>query len=53
MVPVQNGGSGPLTIVHGERIAQVVLARYEVLAIATGVVVATTSRQGGFGSTGS
>lgn len=53
MVPVRNGGSGPLTIAHGERIAQMVLGRYEVLAIETGVVAATTSRQGGFGSTGS
>jgi dUTP pyrophosphatase len=53
MVPVRNGGSGPLTIAHGERIAQMVLARFEVLAMETGVVAATTSRQGGFGSTGS
>ena len=53
MVPVRNGGSGPLAIAHGERIAQMVLARYEVLPMETGVVAATTSRQGGFGSTGS
>jgi dUTP pyrophosphatase len=53
MVPVRNGGSGPLTIAHGERIAQMVLARFEVLAMVSGVVAATTSRQGGFGSTGS
>jgi dUTP pyrophosphatase len=53
MVPVRNGGSGTLTIAHGERIAQMVLARYEVLAMVGGVVAATTSRQGGFGSTGS
>jgi dUTP pyrophosphatase len=52
MVPVRNGGSGSLTIEHGERIAQMVLARYEVLAIEHGVVAVTTSRQGGFGSTG-
>ena len=52
MVPVRNGGGGPLTIVHGERIAQMVLARYEALAMERGVVAATTSRQGGFGSTG-
>ena len=52
MVPVRNGGAGPLTIDHGERIAQVVLARYEILPFSEGVVAATTSRAGGFGSTG-
>ena len=52
MVPVRNGGVGPLVIEHGERIAQVVLARYEVLPFVTGSVSATTSRAGGFGSTG-
>jgi dUTP pyrophosphatase len=41
-----------LTIQHGERIAQMVLARYEVLPIEHGAVTATTSRTGGFGSTG-
>jgi dUTPase len=49
---VRNGGSGLLTIEHGERIAQMVLARYEVLSMESGSVAATTSRQGGFGSTG-
>ena len=52
MVPVRNGGVGPLVIEHGERIAQVVLARYEVIPFSTGSVAATTSRAGGFGSTG-
>lgn len=52
MVPVRNAGQGPLTIEHGERIAQMVLSRYEVLTIERGPVSATTSRQGGFGSTG-
>jgi len=52
MVPVRNGGSGPLTIDHGERIAQMVLARYEVVGFEAGVVGATTTRLGGFGSTG-
>ena len=52
MVPVRNGASGPLTIEHGERIAQMVLARYEILNIERGSVATTTSRQGGFGSTG-
>src|SRR6476661_2994866 len=52
MVPVRNGGIGPLVIEHGERIAQMVLARYEVLEFEVGGVAATTSRAGGFGSTG-
>ena len=52
MVPVRNGGIGPLVIEHGERIAQMVLSRYEVLPFETGSVAATTSRSGGFGSTG-
>jgi dUTP pyrophosphatase len=51
MVPVRNAGAGPLVIEHGERIAQMVLARYEVLPIESGSVTATTSRKGGFGST--
>ena len=52
MVPVRNAGAGPLTIAHGERIAQMVLSRYEVPAFGTGTVSSTTSRKGGFGSTG-
>jgi dUTP pyrophosphatase len=52
MVPVRNGGAGPLVIEHGERIAQVVLARYEVIPFEVGAVSATTTRAGGFGSTG-
>lgn len=52
MVPVRNGGAGPLVIEHGERIAQMILARYEVLPFVAGAVSATTSRAGGFGSTG-
>jgi dUTP pyrophosphatase len=52
MVPVRNGGVGPLVIEHGERIAQVVLARYEVIPFEVGPVSATTTRAGGFGSTG-
>lgn len=52
MVPVRNGGVGPLVIEHGERIAQVVLARYEVIPFTVGSVAPTTSRAGGFGSTG-
>jgi dUTP pyrophosphatase len=52
MVPVRNGGVGPLVIEHGERIAQMVLSRYEVLPFTSGEVAATTTRAGGFGSTG-
>ncbi|MEX2181877.1 MAG: dUTP diphosphatase [Gemmatimonadaceae bacterium] len=51
-VPVKNGGTTPLRIQHGERIAQMVLARYEAMAFETGVVAQSTDRAGGFGSTG-
>jgi len=52
MVLVRNPGSLPVRIEHGERIAQMVLSRYEVLPIELGKVGQTTSRAGGFGSTG-
>ena len=52
MVLVRNPTSLPIRIEHGERIAQMVLARYEVLPIEEGTVGVTTSRLGGFGSTG-
>lgn len=52
-VPVKNGGTAPLTVRHGERIAQMVLARYESLSFSLGVVTQSTDRAGGFGSTGS
>lgn len=52
MVPVKNGGSTPLRIRHGERIAQMVLARFETLAFEVGAVRRSTDRAGGFGSTG-
>jgi dUTP pyrophosphatase len=51
-VPVKNGGTRPLTVRHGERIAQMVLTRYETLPFAIGSVQRTTDRAGGFGSTG-
>ncbi len=51
-VPVKNGGSTPLTVRHGERIAQMVLSRFESLPFTLGVVRRTTDRAGGFGSTG-
>ncbi|MBA3852887.1 MAG: dUTP diphosphatase [Gemmatimonas sp.] len=52
MVPVKNGGTTPLRIAHGERIAQMVLAKYETLDFAAGSVSRSTERSGGFGSTG-
>jgi dUTP pyrophosphatase len=52
MVLVRNPMATPIRIDHGERIAQMVLSRYEVLPIERGSVAVTTSRVGGFGSTG-
>ncbi len=52
MVIVRNPTPHPIRIDHGERIAQMVLSRYEVLAIEAGTVEVSTSRTGGFGSTG-
>ncbi len=52
MVPVKNGGTTTLRIRHGERIAQMVLARFEALVFEDGTVSRTTDRAGGFGSTG-
>jgi dUTP pyrophosphatase len=51
-VIVRNPTSRPIRIEHGERIAQMVLARYESLPIEPGKVDVTTTRVGGFGSTG-
>jgi zinc protease len=51
-VPVKNGGTRELRIAHGDRIAQLVLARFEVAEFTAGSVVPTTDRAGGFGSTG-
>lgn len=52
MVIVRNPTAHPIRIDHGERIAQMVLARYEALPIEPGKVGVTTTRVGGFGSTG-
>ena len=52
MVLVKNPTPSAIRIDHGERIAQMVLARYEVLAVESGRVDVTTDRVGGFGSTG-
>ncbi len=49
---LRNAGDAPATIAHGERVAQVVLARYEVLEWREGEVGISTSRTGGLGSTG-
>jgi dUTP pyrophosphatase len=51
-VIVRNTTDRPLQIVHGERIAQMVLHRYEVLPFVPGDVAVSTERVGGFGSTG-
>lgn len=52
MVPVKNGDSKPITIEHGERIAQVVFVPHVSVAFEQGEVGRTTERDGGFGSTG-
>jgi dUTP pyrophosphatase len=52
MVLVRNPNPQVLRIDHGERIAQMVLQRYEVLPFSHGDVTITTDRAGGFGSTG-
>lgn len=52
MVIVRNGAPVPIRVVHGERIAQMVLARFETADIEFGRVGVSTDRLGGFGSTG-
>lgn len=52
MVPVKNGDSKPITIEHGERIAQVVFMKHVDVGFDQGEVGRTTERDGGFGSTG-
>ena len=52
MVLVRNPNAHAIRIDHGERIAQMVLHRYEVLPFSRGDVSITTERAGGFGSTG-
>ncbi|HEY2377131.1 MAG TPA: dUTP diphosphatase [Gemmatimonadaceae bacterium] len=51
-VIVRNTTSQSIVIEHGERIAQMVLQRYEVLPFVSGSVAISTDREGGFGSTG-
>ena len=52
MVLVKNGDSKPITIEHGERIAQVVFVKHVEVEFDRGEVARTTNRDGGFGSTG-
>jgi dUTP pyrophosphatase len=52
LVIVRNDAPVARRIVHGERIAQVVFARYEQPSFAQGSVQRSTEREGGFGSTG-
>ncbi len=52
MVVVQNGGGEPVTLRHGDRIAQLVLAPVARAAFALGDLDATPRGAGGFGSTG-
>jgi len=52
-VILQNGGSEPVTIARGDRIAQLVFARYEVPELVDATDLEASSRSaGGFGSTG-
>ncbi len=52
MVIVRNDGPKARRITHGERIAQMVLARYAALPLTESEVSRSTDRAGGFGSTG-
>ena len=52
-VILQNGGVEPVPIVRGDRIAQLVLARYETPELVDATELAESTRgAGGFGSTG-
>jgi dUTP pyrophosphatase len=52
-VILQNGGAEPVTIVRGDRIAQLVFARYETPDLVDATELAESPRgAGGFGSTG-
>ena len=53
-VPLQNLGPAPVTIRRGDRIAQMVFARFEILEVEETRTLSETQRgAGGFGSTGS
>jgi dUTP pyrophosphatase len=50
---MQNLGSAPVTLARGERIAQLVFARFEAPAVEeVGAITETARGEGGFGSTG-
>jgi dUTP diphosphatase len=52
-VILQNGGTEPVTIARGDRIAQIVFARYETPEIVDATELEMSTRGGGgFGSTG-
>ncbi len=51
-VMVKNDSPRPVSIEHGEHIAQAVLARFAILQWTDGTVKTTTDRVGGLGSTG-
>ena len=51
-VILQNTGSAPFTVEPGERIAQMVIARYEAIEWEEADLGASLRGEGGFGSTG-
>lgn len=52
-VPMINLGEEPFTINHGDRIAQLVIAKYETITWQEAEIIEDTDRgEGGFGSTG-
>ena len=52
LIMVKNDSAQPVGIEHGERLAQVILNRFEVAPWVEGEVGISTDRKGGFGSTG-
>ena len=52
MVMLKNDSARAVVIDHGERIAQVIIARYAVVEWSAGSVGVSTDRTGGIGSTG-
>lgn len=53
MIPVINLSQEPYTLKHGERVAQMVIAKYETAALEGVEIIGETDRgAGGFGSTG-
>jgi dUTP pyrophosphatase len=52
MVLMKVVGAAPVTVEHGDRVAQAVLTRYDVLEWIAGRVAQISNRAGGLGSTG-